>query len=277
VWPFDKVNHDILMDRVAKRESDKRLLKIIRAFLNAGVMEHGLVSPITEGAPQGGPLSPLLSNLLLDDLDQELARRGHRFCRYADDCNVYVRSRRAGERVMASICRFLTTKLRLEVNMSKSAVARTGERQFLGFRITSGTEPLRHISPKALRRFQRRVRELTRRTLGVSLPQLIAPLARYLTGWRAYYGFCQTPKVLQSLDAWIRRRLRMYIWRQWANGPNRFAQLRRRGIPHMRAAVAAGAASDMWAMSRHVTVQWALRNAYFDSIGLPRVAGATHA
>ena len=158
--------------------------------------------------------------------------------------------------------------------MSKSAVARSGARQFLGFRITSGMEPLRHISPKALRRFKRRVRELTRRTLGASLPQLIEPLARYLIGWRAYYGFCQTPQVLRSLDAWIRRRLRMYIWRQWANGPNRFAQLRRRGIPHMRAAVAAGAASDLWAMSRHVTVQWALRNAYFDSLGLPRVAGS---
>jgi len=155
---FDRVNHDILMARVAKRVSDKRLLTLIRAFLNAGVMENGLVSPTEEGAPQGGPLSPLLSNLVLDDLDRELKRRGHRFCRYADDCNIYVRSRRAGERVMASISSFLTTRLRLKVNESKSAVARPGDRKFLGFSITTDSEPIRQIAPKALERFKTRVR-----------------------------------------------------------------------------------------------------------------------
>jgi RNA-directed DNA polymerase len=268
---FDRVNHDILMARVAQRVSDKRLLKLIRAFLNAGVMENGLVSPTEEGAPQGGPLSPLLSNLVLDDLDRELERRGHRFCRYADDCNIYVRSRRAGERVMASLCSFLTTRLRLKVNESKSAVARPGERKFLGFSISNAPEPIRQIAPKALERFKVRVRELTRRTLGISLQQMLVPLARYLLGWRNYFRFCQTPRVLHNLEAWLRRRLRMVVWRQWKTGRNRYAQLRRLGVPHLRAAVAAGASSGVWRMARHAAVQQALSNAYFDSLGLPRL------
>ena len=273
---FDRVNHDMLMARVAKRVTDKRVLKLIRAFLNAGVMENGLVYPIDEGTPQGGPLSPLLSNLVLDELDQELTRRGHRFCRYADDCNIYVRSRRAGERVMASVCRFLTTQLRLKVNESKSAVARPAERKFLGFSISNdGSE--RRIAPKALERFKTRVRELTCRTRGVSVGQLIKPLARYLIGWRGYFGFCQTPRVLSNLDAWIRRRLRMYIWRQWKNGRNRFKELRRRGVPKLRAAVAAGSPTSFWRMSGHPAVHQALRNRYFDSIGLPRVAASSNA
>lgn len=270
---FDRVNHDLLLARVAKRVADKRVLKLIRAFLNAGVMENGLVRPIDEGTPQGGPLSPLLSNLMLDDLDRELTRRGHRFCRYADDCNIYVRSRRAGERVMASVCHFLTRKLRLKVNESKSAVARAEERKFLGFRITNDGSQ-RQISPQALQRFKTRVRELTRRTLGVSLAQLIERLARYLIGWRGYFGFCQTPGVLSNLDAWIRRRLRMYLWRQWQSGGNRFAQLRRCGVPHFGAAVAAGSPTGFWRMSGHPAVQQALRNHYFDSLGLPRVAAS---
>jgi RNA-directed DNA polymerase len=269
---FDRVNHDILMARVAGRISDKRLLRLIRAYLNAGVMENGLVSPTDEGVPQGGPLSPLLSNLMLDEFDRELTHRGLRFCRYADDCNIYVRSRRSGERVMASACRFLTTRLQLKVNESKSAVARSGERKFLGFTISNDAEPTRQIAAKALQKFQDRIRELTSRTLGVSVPQLITPLARYLIGWRGYFGFCQTPIVVRNLDAWIRRRLRMYIWRQWKNGPNRYAQLRRLGVSHFHAAVAAGARSGYWRMARHVTVQQALPNAYFDSIGLPRLA-----
>jgi RNA-directed DNA polymerase len=269
---FDRVNHDILMDRVAKRISDKRLLRLIRAYLNAGVMENGLVSPTEEGVPQGGPLSPILSNLVLDEFDRELTRRGLRFCRYADDCNIYVGSRRSGERVMASVCRFLTTRLQLKVNESKSAVARSGERKFLGFTISNDVEPTRQIAVKALQKFKERVRELTCRTLGVSLPQLIAPLARYLIGWRGYFGFCQTPIVLRHLDAWIRRRLRMYIWRQWKNGRTRYAQLRRLGVSHFHAAVAAGVGSAYWRMARHVAVQQALSNAFFDSIGLPRLA-----
>jgi RNA-directed DNA polymerase len=273
---FDRVNHDKLMARVAGRVSDKRVLRLIRAFLNAGVMEDGLVRPIGEGTPQGGPLSPLLSNLVLDELDHELTRRGHRFCRYGDDCNIYVRSRRAGERVMASVGRFLTIKLRLKVNESKSAVARPAERKFLGFSISNDGSQ-RRIAPKALQRFKARVRELTRRTRGVTFSKLMEELARYVIGWRGYFGFCQTPRVLSNLDAWIRRRLRMYLWRQWGNGPNRFKELRRRGVSKFHAAVAAGSPTGLWRMSHHFATQQALRNSYFESIGLPRAAVSSNA
>jgi RNA-directed DNA polymerase len=267
---FDRVNHDKLMARVAARVSDKRVLKFIRACLEAGVMEDGLVRPVDEGTPQGGPLSPLLSNLVLDDLDKELARRGHRFCRYADDCNIYVRSRRAGDRVMASVSRFLTGKLRLKVNEAKSAVARPEERKFLGFSIANdGSE--RRIAPKALATFKARIRDMTRRTRGISLPRVIEELTPYLIGWRGYFGFCQTPQELTKLEAWIRRRLRMYLWRQWQNGHNRFKELCRRGVPKFRAAVAAGSPTGFWRMSGHPAVQQALRNHDFDSLGLPRL------
>jgi RNA-directed DNA polymerase len=246
------------------------VLKLIRAFLNAGVMEDGLVRPVDEGIPQGGPLSPLLSNLVLDDLDKELTRRGHRFCRYADDCNIYVRSRWAGERVMASVSRFLTNKLKLKVNETKSAVARPEERKFLGFSISNdGSE--RRIAPKALDKFKAQILDKTRRTSGISLPQLIKDLTPYLIGWRGYFGFCQTPRVLTHLEAAIRRRLRMYLWRQWKNGPNRFKELRRRGVPKFQAAVAAGSPTGYWRMSGHPAVQQALRTSYFDSLGLPRL------
>lgn len=267
---FDRVNHDGLMARVAERVADKRVLKLIRAFLNAGVMENGLLLPVDEGTPQGGPLSPLLSNLVLDDLDKELARRGLRFCRYADDCNIYVRSRRAGERVMASVSRFLTDKLKLKVNETKSAVARPEERKFLGFSIANdGSE--RRIAPKALEKFKMRVREFTRRTRGESLEQLVELLRPYLNGWRSYFGFCQTPVVLTNLEAWMRRRLRMYLWRQWKTGHNRFKELRRRGANKLQAAIAAGSPTGLWRMSRHVTVQRALPNRVFDTLGLPRL------
>src|SRR5438477_1422824 len=265
---FDRVNHDGLMARVAARIADKRVLKLIRAFLNAGVMEDGLVRPVDEGTPQGGPLSPLLSNLVLDDLDTELVRRGLRFCRYADDCNIYVRSRRAGERVMASVSRFLTSKLKLKVNETKSAVARPEERKFLGFSISNdGSE--RRIASKALDTFKARIRDMTCRTRGKSLPQVVDELKPYLMGWRSYFDFCQTPRVLTNLEAWTRRRLRAYLWRQWQNGHNRFKELRRHGVPKFNAADAAGLPTGFWRMSGHPAVQQALRNHYFDSLGLP--------
>src|ERR1700694_58593 len=212
---FDRVNHDKLMGQIAKRVEDKRLLKLIRAFLNAGVMENGLVSPSVEGTPQGGPLSPLLSNLVLDELDRELERRGHRFVRYADDCNIYVRSERAGQRVMESITRFITQKLKLKVNEAKSAVARPQERKFLGFSFTEGSEIRRRIAPKAIARFKERIREITRRTRGVGLKKTMKTLAPYMRGWRGYFGFCETPEVLIGLTRWVRLRLRAAMWRQW--------------------------------------------------------------
>ena len=273
---FDRVNHDLLMARVASRVSDKRVLKLIRAFLNAGVMEDGLVRPVDEGTPQGGPLSPLLSNLVLDDLDKELSRRGHRFCRYADDCNIYVRSQRAGERVMASVTRFLTEKLKLKVNEAKSAVAQPEERKLLGFTISNdGAE--RRIAPKALNKFKVKIRDMTSRTRGCSLQQIVGDLSPYLIGWRGYFGFCQTPRVLTNLEAWIRRRLRSYLWWQWRNGPNRFKELRRRGEPKFLAAVAAGSPTGFWRMSSHPAVQKALRNHVFDDLGLPRIYIAAEA
>src|SRR2546423_3807270 len=226
---FDRVNHDILMGLIAKRVADKRILKLIRAFLNSGVMEGGLVSPSVEGTPQGGPLSPLLSNLVLDELDLELARRGHRFVRYADDSNIYVRSERAGQRVMERVKRFITDKLKLKVNESKSAVAKPQERKFLGFSFTGGKELKRRIAPKAIDRFKERVREITHKARGKSMKQVMEELAQYVRGWRGYFGFCETPSVLQGLDSWVRRRLRCAFWRQWKTGRQRFAELVGRG------------------------------------------------
>jgi RNA-directed DNA polymerase len=212
---FDRVNHDKLMAQIAKRVEDKRLLKLIRTFLNVGVMENGLVSPSVEGTPQGGPLSPLLSNLVLDALDRELELRGHRYVRYADDSNIYVRSERAGQRVMKSVTCFITQQLKLKVNENKSAVARPRERKFLGFSFTAGPEVKRVIAPKALDRFKHRIREITRRAKGVSMATTIEELAPYMRGWRSYFGYCETPDVLLSLTRWVRLRLRAAMWRQW--------------------------------------------------------------
>ena len=227
---FDRVSHDKLMARIETRIGDRRVLTLVRSFLKAGVMEGGLVSPVDEGTPQGGPLSPLLSNIVLDEFDRELERRGLRFARYADDCNVYVRSRRAGERVMESITRFLTTKLKLKVNQQKSAVARPWERKFLGFSFTANREPKRRIAPKAVARFKEKVRELTRRTRGVSTERMAEDLSRYLRGWIGYFGKCQTPSVLEDLEKWFRRRLRSAIWKQWKRGTVRFAELDRKSV-----------------------------------------------
>ncbi|WLC17206.1 group II intron reverse transcriptase/maturase [Bradyrhizobium diazoefficiens] len=267
---FDRVNHDILM--VAKRVADKRILKLIRAFLNAGVLEGGLVSPTEEGTPQGGPLSPLLSNLMLDVLDKELEKRGHRFVRYADDCNIYVRSQRAGERVLAGVERFLEKRLKLKINKAKSAVAKPSVRKFLGFSFTGGQEPRRRIAPQALARFKAKVRELTRRTRGRCLVQIAKELSTYLIGWHGYFGFCQTPSVLRVLDQWIRRRLRAVAWKQWKYGPARFAELRRRGVGRDLAAQTAGSPRGPWRLANSPALTIALPNGFFASLGLASVA-----
>src|SRR5437773_1045500 len=266
---FDRVNHDKLMGQIAKRVRDKRLLKLIRAFLNAGVMENGLVGPSVEGTPQGGPLSPLLSNLVLDELDRELERRGHRFVRYADDSNIYVHSERAGQRVMESITRFITQRLKLKVNDKKSAVARPQERKFLGFSFTDGPEIRRRIAPKAVERFKERIREITRQAKGVSLETTMAKLAPYMRGWRGYFGFCETPNLLIDLTRWVRRRLRAALWRQWKTQRRRRAMLIQLGVRGRLAANTAGSGHGPWHLAHSKALNVALSNAYFRDRGLP--------
>jgi RNA-directed DNA polymerase len=266
---FDRVNHDRLLAAVAERVADKRMLKLIRAFLEAGVMEDGLVSPVDEGTPQGGPLSPLLSNLVLDELDRELERRGHHFVRYADDCNIYVGSERAGQRVMESVTRFITHRLKLKVNQAKSAVARPGQRKFLGFSFTSERKPRRRIAPKAIVRFKERIREQTYRTRGISLTQMVKEIATYLRGWLGYFGDCQTPAVLQRLESWLRRRLRSAVWKQWKRGRKRFRELRKRGVGKDLAAQTAGSPHGPWRLANSPALSLALPNAYFAELGLP--------
>jgi RNA-directed DNA polymerase len=262
---FDRVNHDRLLAAVAKRVADKRMLKLIRAFLEAGVMEDGLVSPVDEGTPQGGPLSPLLSNLVLDELARELERRGHHFV----DCNIYVGSERAGQRVMESVTRFITHRLKLKVNQTKSAVARPGQRKFLGFSFTSEREPRRRIAPKAIARFKERIREQTWRTRGISLRQMVQQIATYLRGWLGYFGDCQTPSVLHDLEAWLRRRLRSVVWKQWKRGRTRYRELRKRGVNQDLAAKTAGSPHGPWHLANSFALALALPNAYFTKLGLP--------
>ena len=271
---FDRVNHDILMGRLARRIEDKRALRLIRSFLNAGVMENGLVRPTEEGTPQGGPISPLLSNIMLDELDRELEGRGLRFVRYADDCNIYVKSERAGQRVMRSVSTFITRKLKLKVNESKSAVAQPGERKFLGFSFTrSGKERNRRkIAPQALERFKKKIRVLTNRNRGKSIEQVVEELSNYLHGWGGYFSFCQTRSVLPDLDCWIRRRLRCLIWRQWKVYRRRRSELIKRGVSEIGATKAAFSNHGPWCMSHVPPIRVALPNAYFDSLELPRLA-----
>jgi RNA-directed DNA polymerase len=266
---FDRVNHDKRMGEIAKRVDDKQLLKLIRVSLNAGVMENGLVSPSVEGTPQGGPLSPLLSNLVLDQLERELERRGHRFVRYADDCNIYVRSEQAGQRVMESVTRFITQKLKLKVNEAKSAVARPQDRKFLGFSFTAGPEVKRTIAPKALDRFKGRTRGITRRAKRVRIETTIEELAPYMRGWRSYFGFCETPEVLLYLTRWVRLRLRAALWRQWKTPRRRRAALLQLGVRPRLASNTAGSGRGPWYLARAKALSVGLSNAYFKSLGLP--------
>lgn len=268
---FDRVNHDVLMSRIEKRVSDKRVLSLIRRFLNAGVMEAGLVKPETEGTPQGGPLSPLLSNLLLDDFDKELEKRGLKFVRYADDCNVYVKSERAGNRVMAGLTHWLSRKLKLKVNAKKSAVARHDTRKFLGYSFRTGRKVWCVVSPESVKRFKRRIRELTGRNTGRSLKQLIQPLKRYLTGWKSYYGLNEWPRLMRDLSRWIRRRLRSILWKQWKTGSKRYKELRNRGVSKDLAAQTVGSCHKQWRISCSPALSIALPNILFIRLGLPEL------
>lgn len=243
---FDRVNHDVLMARVAKRVRDKRVLLLIRRYLTAGVMEGGLVSPRSEGTPQGGPLSPLLSNILLDELDKELERRGHRFVRYADDCNVYVRSKAAGERVMASLERFLREVLRLKVNRDKSAVARPWERKFLGYTVTVHREPKLRVAPQSVKRLKGKLRPILRRGRGRNLAGVVEELGPIIRGWVAYFRMVGVKASFEELDAWVRRKLRVILWRQWKRPGTRLRELRRRGLDAARAASSAYNGRGPW-------------------------------
>ena len=263
---FDRVNHDVLMARLARRVADKRLLCIIRRFLEAGMMQEGLCVERHEGTPQGGPLSPLLANLLLDDLDKELERRGHCFCRYADDCNIYVRTRAAGERVMTSVTAFLERDLRLRVNREKSAVAHVEERQFLGYRLLRGGRL--GIAPKSLTRMKARVREITRRNRGVSLERVIQELNAYLTGWVTYFRYAECKSYLQRLDEWIRRKLRCVRLKQRKRAKPIADFLQSLGLPAWRAWLLALSGKGWWRKAGSPQANEAMSKAWFREQGL---------
>ncbi len=270
---FDRVNHDVLMGRLEKRIGDKRMLGLIRRYLEAGSMANGVVMEREEGTPQGGPLSPLLANVLLDEVDRELERRGLSFVRYGDDLNVYVRSKRAGEDAMQTLRR-LYAHLRLQINESKSAVARPQDRKFLGYSFwdAEGGEVKRRVAPTALAAMKARVRQMTGRTRGRSLNVVVAELRSYLPGWREYFRLDETPRRFQNLDAWIRRRLRMVQLKQWKRGATVFRELRARGLSKRAAAEVAAYCKRWWRTAGHVGLHTALPNSYFDRIGVPRLA-----
>jgi group II intron reverse transcriptase/maturase len=266
---FDRVNHDILMDRMAKRIADKRVLRLIRRYLQAGILAHGVHSERVEGTPQGGPLSPLLANVLLDEVARELERRGHRFVRYADDCNVYVRSRKAGERVLQAL-RDCYARLALKVNESKTAVATVWGRKFLGYCFWAYKDAAkRAVATPALHKMRERLRQLTRRTRGRSLEQIAEELRGYLPGWKAYFRLAQTPKVMRELDEWLRHRLRAVQLKQWRRGTTMFRELRKLGASVDLAARIAGNARRWWRNSR-MGLNMLLPIAYFDRLGVPR-------
>jgi len=263
---FDRVNHDILMARVARKVTDKRVLKLIRAYLNAGVMINGVVHETGEGTPQGGPLSPLLANILLDDLDRELTRRGLRFVRYADDCNIFVASQRAGKRVMESVIRFVEGKLKLKVNREKSAVDRPWNRKFLGFSFLANREATIRLASKTIERCKEKIRQITSRTRPVSMEQRIEELNRYLMGWIGYFRLAAAKQRCEELDGWIRRRLRMCLWKQWKRVRTRYRELRALGVPEFVVHQMANARRGPWEMSRNLNN--ALDTSYWKRQGL---------
>jgi RNA-directed DNA polymerase len=264
---FDRVNHDILLGRLARRIGDKKLLKLIRLYLQAGVMLNGLVVERYEGTPQGGPLSPLLSNILLDELDKELESRGHKFCRYADDCNIYVKTERAGQRVMESVTEFLERRLKLKVNREKSAVGKPGSRKFLGLRILRGAKAVIGVAPKSVDRLKRRVRDLTRRNRGVSFDKVLADLKRLTDGWVGYFCVAQTPSLFQELDSWIRRRLRCYVYKQWKKPKNRAKQMIKRGVGPWLAWGVAYNGHGLWKIAGSPAMTRALTNTRLEQQG----------
>jgi group II intron reverse transcriptase/maturase len=270
---FDRVNHDVLMGRLAKRITDKRMLRLIRRYLEAGMMAHGIVMERHEGTPQGGPLSPLMTNVLLDEIDKELEKRGHAFARYADDCNVYVGSQRAGERVMEAL-KGLYAKLRLKVNESKSAVARVWDRKFLGysFWVGKGGEVKMRVSPKALKKMKDRIRQITSRSGGKSMKMVIAGLRQYLPGWKVYFHLADTPGKFREIDGWIRRRLLAVQLTQWKRASTAYRRLRARGIPPRTAWRVAVRVRSWWRIAQDVTIHAAYPTRYFDRMGVPKLA-----
>ncbi|HCM26486.1 MAG TPA: group II intron reverse transcriptase/maturase [Treponema sp.] len=265
---FDRVNHDMLMARVARKITDKRVLKLIRGFLNAGVMENGLVSPTKEGTPQGGPLSPLLSNIMLDDLDKELEKRGLSFCRYADDCNIYVGSQKAGDRVKQSITQFITTRLKLKVNEEKSAVDRPDNRKFLGYTIAGRKEPRLKPAKQSIKRLKDKVKAICKKGRGRNIRRIAADLTPILRGWVNYFKLSTIKGVFDELDQWIRRRLRDIIWRQWKRPRTRFRNLDKLGLDEERAAKSAWNGRGAWWNAGASHMNQALPNSFFEMQGL---------
>lgn len=265
---FDKVNHDRLMSTLAKKISDKPLLKLIRRYLQSGVMINGDVYDTDEGTPQGGPLSPLLSNIVLDELDKELEKRGHKFVRYADDCNIYVKTKRAGERVMASIKTFIEKTLRLKINEKKSAVARPWQRKFLGFSFTSRKEPQVRIAKESIKRMKNKIRELTARKKPFPMEYRIQQLNQYLIGWCGYFSLADTKSIFESLDGWIRRRLRMCLWKNWKKPRTKVRNLIRLGVPDWKAYEWGNTRKSYWRISKSPILHRTLGNSYWSNQGL---------
>jgi RNA-directed DNA polymerase len=266
---FDRVSHDVLMARVARKVGDKRVLRLIRRYLQAGLMLGGVTTVRQEGTPQGGPLSPLLSNILLDDLDKELERRSHAFCRYADDCNIYVASKRAGERVMASVTRFLSERLKLTVNVAKSAVDRPWQRTFLGFTMTAHKEPRLRVAPNSVERFKGDLKTALRRGRGRNIGRTVKDLTPILRGWIGYFRLADAKGIFEELDGWVRRKLRCILWRQWKRPRTRYARLTQRGLVEERARASASNGRGPWWNAGASHMNDAFRAAFFANLGLP--------